>query len=842
VNSPIKALASLAFGLLGCPHQAAPTTSPTGHAHAVASASASPVATVPIALGCSDGASVADATWLTGLPHLADGAWGVVGKPETSDKCATAESNLRAAARAILEAPESGAPAPHDAWDGKTTPAELDRVVTSLGLAASEKRAIVERSFASLESRPYESYTEAFHEIFQRQLPIYVSIDAVLHAVYESNDDFMADLEEHKLLPALEHALASMHGALRAAAPSYPHEAASDLDLYLTVARSLLADALVSPVLGPQPEVGQLVASAKRAEGRPTVHLFGRDRVIDFSQYQPRGHYDRRASLRRFFRASMWCSRLELNLVSRSSRSSQPGVAPDPNETPREDLDALALADLAARSKADVKIAELDHAWALLAGPREDVSIADLEKLGVGISAPDAAERLRRAIGAGFKRTVRFHYMPEGSSELPAITTLLGPRIVPDSRAVMHLVHSEVDGRHHVTADDFAFALGHDRAKKYLANELGQFPTLGAHLDAARGEMTKPLACGDLYSAWFGAIRSLADKPKGGDVMPSVMHTEAFADLRIDSAIAAYGQLRHNYVLVAAQTYDEAGCDIPDGWVDPAVSTYDALLTYAARGVEVSKELGQASDVKYFERLGTILAVLRRIAKDEVAGRPLSDDEKRFLSMVVEMIPGSTGSGPTYTGWYLEMFRTLEDALGTAAFVTDVFTSSDSGEVDYIGARGPVLGVFVIDSSAPPRAFVGPVARAYEHTGNVANGRLTDAAATKLTAFAAPWSASYTVAGPPEVPLSASMTLETGAWRLKMNDAHHVIIEALDHHGVVVGSAEVDGGPKQRSGVIRVHGNTIRRMRVRVGDYTVFSDSPGVMDDTVTIERLNRAP
>ena len=41
-----------------------------------------------------------------------------------------------------------------------------------------------------------------------------------------------------------------MHCALAEAAASYPSEVARDLDLYLTIARSLLVDAAVPSVLG----------------------------------------------------------------------------------------------------------------------------------------------------------------------------------------------------------------------------------------------------------------------------------------------------------------------------------------------------------------------------------------------------------------------------------------------------------------------------------------------------------------------------------------------------------------------------------------------------------------
>src|SRR5262249_62067584 len=134
--------------------------------------------------------------------------------------------------------------------------------------------------------------------------------------------------------------------------------------------KSALADATV------EHEAGELVAQVMAASELARVTLFGRPRLVDFTQYGPRGHYASDEFMQRYFRAAMWASRLEFNLVSRSSRSSDPGPEPDPSETPREAIAALALADLAVRSGADKLIADLDAAWAALAGRREDVSIA----------------------------------------------------------------------------------------------------------------------------------------------------------------------------------------------------------------------------------------------------------------------------------------------------------------------------------------------------------------------------------------------------------------------------------------------------------------------------------
>ena len=140
-----------------------------------------------------------------------------------------------------------------------------------------------------------------------------------------------------------------------------------------------------------------------------------------------------------------------------------------------------------------------------------------------------------------------------------------------------------------------------------------------------------------------------------------------------NSLSASYDALGN--VLMAAQEYSEGGCQIPDGYVEPAPAVYDSLITYAARGEAVLTQLDPANrtgSTAYFRELQRTLKVLRGIAQSELLGLPLSEQQQRFLAMIAEMKPGNSGRGPTYTGWYFDLFRgRWEEALGDTAFVTD---------------------------------------------------------------------------------------------------------------------------------------------------------------------------
>jgi hypothetical protein len=228
--------------------------------------------------------------------------------------------------------------------------------------------------------------------------------------------------------------------------------------------------------------------------------------------------------------------------------------------------------------------------------------------------------------------------MPEGSRELPVIATLIGPRIVADANALTLLVNGAVPNRHSTGIADVAYTFGLDRAKVYLAKDLAVFPALDGQLEVARTQVASMPAGDDLYAAWLGAIRALARAP--GGALPSFLTGEAGADLRLNTIAAAYGQLKHNYVLVAGQPYAEFGCEIPDGYVEPAPAAYEALVDYAARGIRLAALLDPTGSTKvraHFERVGQVLRVLRTIVADELAGRPLTMAERRWLGMVAEL-------------------------------------------------------------------------------------------------------------------------------------------------------------------------------------------------------------
>ncbi len=671
---------------------------------------------------------------------------------------------LRASAEAVLAEPApQGAPRARDAWDFHTAPAYFDLVTGRYPLDEKERALLFENGFVVASRFRQRSYHEALHELHTSQLPVFVSTDAVLHAVFRSHEAFLVELESTALAPRLAAAVKRLHLALPEARALWPKEVGDDVDFYLRMARHLGGDRTLKPSV---PEAAWL-KRIRRAAGADTVTLFGRPRRVDFSQFQPRGHYiDAAADLRTYFQQVMWLSRLELNLKSNACASSHPGPGVETAETPREVLVALALAELAQRSGTMADWQQLDRAFGLLAGRREDVGFAQLASLRAeaGVTAltePDAAARVVAAIGERHRRSVNLHLMPERPIwPLPVIATVLGPRVTADTEAL---------GQFWYRLDPiaWAFVLGHQRAFDYAATR--GTPRVDRTLaEEAQRRLAATRLGDDLYATWLRALLAHGRGPSG--VQSSFTAKSAWADFRVGTSIVGFAQLRHNNVLYAAQA-EGAGCRIPDGYVEPDVETYLALADAAKASRALAAELlppaEQAHVAGFFERMERTLRVLAAVSRQELANQPLSADAQRFLAMVAETWAVRLGYGRLFVaqrdGWYYDLLYPLESDVAPgneraqftmsgpqgAVFASTEFIADlhgDRGLVTYAGARTPELGFFVVDTGGPPRVMVGPVARGFVTTAP-RNGRLTDgtvAVDVDHRRFVdAPWAASY---------------------------------------------------------------------------------------------------
>ena len=186
--------------------------------------------------------------------------------------------------------------------------------------------------FVSVDQVREHTFASAYYQIWAQELPLLVTSDSILNALHRSYDLMLEELEQELFAPTIGQILEDCHTAVgQESVSSGPlMENYRDVDLYLTVARNLLAGAAESSPgkdewnlklihhsrFGQDAEALQCLRNIQSltvqypARTSPT-EIYGGSRYVDYSQFEPRGHYADSTELRRYFRCLMWLGRAD---------------------------------------------------------------------------------------------------------------------------------------------------------------------------------------------------------------------------------------------------------------------------------------------------------------------------------------------------------------------------------------------------------------------------------------------------------------------------------------------------------------------------------------------------
>lgn len=637
------------------------------------------------------------------------------------------------------------------------TAQRLDLIQNSqVALTASEQTTLGSNGFVISEAKHFPSFMYGYETIYMQDLPVFVSADSIMHAVHSSYDEILKTLEVAALVPELDILLTSMRASLVAGGASgLGTQAEADADMYLTVALSLLRDSQEAPVAGANPsDVADLIARADAADGRQKIEFFGVSRDMDFSQFEPRGHYTESPTLEQYFRAMMWLGRIDLRLIE---------TQPDHSQVfhRRQFEGALALYSLM-DSAAMTRWSKIDGTIEAFVGEADNMTLNHLESLlaDLGTKDPTALARktdaeLSEAILQGGYGTQRIssHIMINGLGErtMPLSSTflLLGQRYVVDSHVFSNVVYDRVQRgevrRMMPDPLDVAFAaLGNSQAASLLTTELNQYnyaPDLHAmrflvdeHGDEFWGK--------NLYNRWLSSLRALSPgeeaKSPSQHGLPGLMGTEAWGRRLLNTQLASWAELRHDTILYAKQSYTGGvSCEFPDAYVEPYPEFYAGVEALAQHGRQVVQNLDlgvqpQVIDgiVAYFTELETHIATLRTMAEQQRAGSAFSDEQLAFINDAV-VVHNGCGSPVDAEGWFSRLYYNRAKGAQWDPTVADIHTQptdaagNDVGRVLHVGTGGPRLMVVTIETCDGVNAYAGLVSSYFEHTTEQYD-RLTD--------------------------------------------------------------------------------------------------------------------
>lgn len=564
-------------------------------------------------------------------------------------------------------------------------------------LSSAEQQLVDKQGFAIIGGSETESFHVGYTALFQQHQPVYVTADSILYAWHSSYDQILQDVEREHLIPTLRAMLGELRKRL--AASKADPETRGDVDVYLSIAQSLLDDKLAPPNAGGELALIDKALKAAKAERPDALKLFGDQKDVDFSMFRPRGHYETYPEMQQYFRAMSWLGRTEIEIAYKRG-----GEWTVNRRALRGSRLLASLFEGTTRTQWNL----IDQTIGAFVGPQDSMSIDGLivgmTSLGNNADAPD-----RDVIAAFTKlseQKVRSRLIKSGDESLSFLT--MGQRFVADSKVLSDLVWGSLPVKRLMpTPLDVAHAVFHNpSAKPLLKSELDTFgESYRKALDAAATTKRDPaLWDGTIYHGWLDALTKLSPDPKSDAALPAPLNSDAWARRMMATQLASWAELRHDNLLYAKQSFTaEVECEYPDAYVDPYPEFYKSMERLAKRGKATLDALGKLDrTAAYFDRMAATMATLGEIATRQRANEQLRTKDLDFINKMVSINGRDGGCGGPRSepaGWYADLFYDRGKILSHDPVIADVHTQPDDvsgnrvGHVLHVGTRNPRMFV-----------------------------------------------------------------------------------------------------------------------------------------------------
>ncbi len=595
--------------------------------------------------------------------------------------------------------------------------------LAGLGAANDEVvKALAERGYCVLKGPCGQCLYNLMYWFQYRGYPLYLTADAVFYLYHLQFDAMLKELEEKRLASDLLGILNLLDSELAGTEAKTPfmQEARRRARVYLGVARSLLGE----KIRFADEETGRLVgaelALIEKAGGFSVSPLFHYKE--DYSQYKPRGHYTRSETLRRYFKAMMWLGRPAFLLNGGKGR------LVDEREARIQTAAALMLAEAAEAQggKALAALEKFDSLLSLLIGPVENLWLRDyaeaMRKLSLdAASVEDEAsyERLKEylrslpppSIFSGLGKPVTGNEAPspgalEEVNENTRGMRLMGQRFTIDAYAFSRLVYPSVTrfegkgepltgkpSRYLPSPFDLPALMGFGRAAAH-AERMGHTAYKGyakrfGELAEALGKHMRK-APETVYDGWLKALDALDDRT-AFDLQP-FQRAEGWKDRLLNTFLGSWATLKHDSILYSQQPYcTEEGVDFPPkavkpkvpGYVEPEPAFFARLVALAEMTAGGMEALGYGKEAARFRKLERFTRTCLKLVETEIAGKPFSAEQKRFLAG----LPDSC--------YLFENVDPRRDRPEPAPVIADVATDSNGGRVLEVGI-GPFFSLGVV--------------------------------------------------------------------------------------------------------------------------------------------------
>jgi len=541
-----------------------------------------------------------------------------------------------------------GVPAAHA---GYSLPVDLNSVVVDQRFVFTEaQRQLLSANGFVVAPSEYREFFHLYEEARYAEMPVFVTTDSVYHVYHLLFDKVLRTLEDERFRADLDKMTAGMVWAAET-----QHETLKGTALEGAALRNLAYFAVAQRLLNPAAPVPQAVREQVEAElalieahqGFVTSPILGYPE--DYSQYVPRGHYNKNEARRQYFKAMMWYGRINFRLK-------------EADETLSALLIAQALANTEIEGEPASAIWErIYEPTSFMVGISDDLDIYDYHPL---------MEEVYGSLGNNptiFLDEAKLPQFIAAAKELPPpqINSMLvyvwedrdvatqgfrfmGQRFVIDAYIFQQMMFRNVgvlgDARMLPKGLDIFSAMGSQEAYRILQEmDETHYLNFNEQMSKVQGEVSAlemDSWTQNLYWVWLYSFQPLIEVK--GEAYPAFMRNTAWTRKDLHTALGSWTELKHDTILYAKQAYAELGgvFEEPEfkGYVEPnpeAFARLAALTRMTIDGLE-ARDLLSGSEAMWetkdnLARLELLLTQLASIAEKELAGTPLTPEEQEVI-------------------------------------------------------------------------------------------------------------------------------------------------------------------------------------------------------------------
>jgi len=597
-------------------------------------------------------------------------------------------------------------------------------------LSKWEEDALRDRGFFARSSYDPEMY-KGYESLKERNIPIFVTTDSLLHAYHVLYDYVLREAEASRLVTLLkdltEYLSRASEDQYSAIENSRLTEAARLNVAYFCVAGRLLDPSFAVPDYVEE-EVDSELTLIRQHGGFAVSPVFGVKE--DYSQYVPRGHYTRSEELKAYFRAMMWYGRMTFTLRMGPDEGS---IEIGRRHTRQALLIASSLSTGSVNGVPALRVWEdVYEPTTFFVGRTDDLNIYDYLDLARSLrrsGKPEEDLSSDEWVDSFISKALELRkpkISSTGSTANMQGFRFMGQRFIPDSYILQEVVYNKTS-RLMPKGLDVMSALGSERAWWHLRDEWASY-NYKEQMEKLKREfasMTVDNWTQNLYWLWLYTLRPLLTPASEG--YPSFMLNDAWTDKELLTALGSWTELRHDTILYAKQSYTERTSvplqpTLTKGYVEPLPEVYGRLASLArmTRDGLVSRGLLSEEFERRLDTMEELSRMLMEISAKELEEKPLTEEEYEAIWNI-----GSTLEGIVTIP--AEMSSIATDTDSRMPIVADVHTDPNTGTVLEEATGYPLLIHVVVPVEGKLYIAAG-ACFSYCEFGQPLSNRLTDEA------------------------------------------------------------------------------------------------------------------